>query len=307
MKRNGKGVAAVAVATVLGAAVGMGTGAASAAPVNPTGWTADLQLGTPLPQGVFFVDTGTYFERSPTGLNPTVDAFVNLPVLIWSTPATILGGRLEVIGTAPEVAVGINPGGGAGSAWYRDFYNPAGFAGLAWDLGGGWSVSDFVGGFVPVDTQVGNLVGLGGNFWTFIEAASVAYNHDGWSLSANFFYGHSGNDEATGLYTQPDTAQLDFAATKHFGKWELGLVGYGSSDLNGALRNTDAFGNIHRQQQFALGGLVGYDFGPVSSQLYVTRDVAEANYTGYDTRIWGRVVVPLWTPAAPIPALAAKY
>lgn len=299
-------IASTAVVATLGAAFGAGMGVALATPVNPTGWTADLQLGKPLPEGVFFVDTGTYFERSPTGGNPTIDAFVNLPVVVWSTPVTILGGRLEVIGTAPEVAVGVNPGGGGGSAWYRDMYNPAGFTGLAWDLGGGWSVSDFVGGFIPVNTQVGNLVGLGGNFWTFIESASVAYNQDGWGLSANFFYGHSGNDESTGLYTQPDTAQLDFAATKHFGKLELGLVGYGSSDLNGATRNTDVFGNIHRQQQLALGGLVGYDFGPVIGQLYVTRDVAEANYTGYDTRAWGRLVIPLWVAPKPAPVLS-KY
>lgn len=296
---------AIASALIAGAVPGLATGV-SAAPVNPTGWTADLQLGAPLPEGFFFVDTGTYFERSPTGSNPTIDAVVNIPVIIWSTPATLLGGRLEVIGTAPEVGVGINPAA-AGSSWHRDMYNPAGLVGLAWDLGGGWSVADHVGAFLPIDTDVGNNVGLGGNFWTFIEAASIAFNHDGWSLSANFFYGHSGNDITTGLYAQPDTAQIDFAATKHIGKWELGLVGYGSTDLNGALRNMDAFGGIHRQQQFALGGLVGYDFGPVDAQFYVTRDVAETNYTGYDTRLWGRLIVPLWTPPKPAPAIAAKY
>ncbi len=205
-------------------------------------------------------------------------------------------------------------------------YGPAGLVGMAWDLGGGFTVSDFVGGFVPVNTAVGGLGnlspatggaglgavgGLGGNFWTFIESAAIAYNHDGWSLSANGFYGHSGNDVSTGLYNQPDTLSVDFAATKHFGKVEIGLVGYASTDLNGANWNTYAIGTApsatHYQSQLALGELIGYDFGPVTGQLYVTRDVYEDNYTGYDTRVWGRLVVPIWTAPKPAPAVVAKY
>jgi hypothetical protein len=280
---------------------------AIATPVNPPGWTAGLQLGAPLPEGLYFVDTGTYFERSNAAFgSPKIDAVINLPVMIWSTPATLLGGRLELLATIPEIGVGINPNSPAGSSWHRDIYNYGGLAGLAFDLGGGWSIADHVGFFGPVDTDVGNNVGIGGNFWTFVESASVAYNHDGWALSANFFYGHSFNDNNTGIHTQPDSAQVDFAATKHIGKWEVGLVGYGSSDLGGAARDMDAFGFAHPQQQFALGGLVGYNFGPVITQFYVTRDVAERNYTGYDTRFWGRLVVPLWAPPAPAP-LVAKY
>lgn len=332
MVRGMKG--AIASALVVGAAFGAGTGVAMANPVNPNGWTADLQLATPLPEGLFFIDTGTWFERSPPSGSggPTIDAGVNLPVLAWSTPVTFLGGRLELIGTAPEAAVsyGWPAGNGSGAftegASARAMYGPAGLVGMAWDLGGGFTVSDFVGGFIPVNTAVGGLGnlspvtggagwgavgGLGGNFWTFIESAAIAYNHDGWSLSANGFYGHSGNDVSTGLYNQPDTLSVDFAATKHFGKVEIGLVGYASTDLNGANWNTysvlGAPSAIHYQSQLALGGLVGYDFGPVISQLYVTRDVYEDNYTGYDTRIWGRLVVPIWTAPKPAPAVVAKY
>jgi hypothetical protein len=149
---------------------------------------------------------------------------------------------------------------------------------------------------------------LGGNFWTFLENASIAYNHDGWSASANFFYAQSGNDGTTGLYLQPDTAQVDFAVTKHIDKWEVGLVGYGSTVLNSAIRNTD-FTGVHKQSQFALGGFVGYNCGPVIAQVYLTRDVTESNYTGYDTRFWTRVIVPLWIPEAPAARkpLVTKY
>ncbi len=114
------------------------------------------------------------------------------------------------------------------------------------DLGGGWSFSNFVGAFAPTSNFTSNFSGLGGNYTTFVESANLAYNQGPWSASANFFYSHSGtngsNTPATltalgapnnnGLQTQPDTAQIDFAITNHINKWEVGLVGYGSTDLS---------------------------------------------------------------------------
>jgi len=41
-----------------------------------------------------------------------------------------------------------------------------------------------------------------------------------------------------------------------------------------------------------VGGLVGYNFGFMNVQGYVTRDVAERNYGGKETRGWLRIIVP---------------
>ena len=55
-----------------------------------------------------------------------------------------------------------------------------------------------------------------------------------------------------------------------------------------------------RQSQVAVGGLIGHNFGPAILQAYLTTDVYEKNYGGHDTRLWGRVILPLWTaPTAP--------
>jgi hypothetical protein len=43
-----------------------------------------------------------------------------------------------------------------------------------------------------------------------------------------------------------------------------------------------------------VGGLVGYNFGPVNLQAYLTRDVVQRNYRGRETRGWLRVIVPLY-------------
>lgn len=306
-------------ATFVAAALAAMTRAAYADPILPAGSTAGLALGAALPQGVYFLDTATYFERSARASGaPTIDAAINLPMIAWSTPWTILGGRLEVIGTVPQLAVGTSPNSGIGvgtTSWARDIYNPAGLVGLAWDLGGGWGFSNFVGGFAPVNTYIGNNLNLGGNFATFVEAAALSYNRDGWSASANFFYSHSGNNSFVGYRTQPDTAQVDFSISKHFDKWEVGLVGYGSADLDYAGPRLIAagpggpLGQTSKQSQFALGGLIGYNFGPVIAQVYMTRDITESNYTGYDTRVWTRVIVPLWNPDAPVSRkpLITKY
>ena len=51
------------------------TGTAAADPVSPAGWTAGIALGAPLPEGIYFIDTGTYFERSPSAAGaPKIDA-----------------------------------------------------------------------------------------------------------------------------------------------------------------------------------------------------------------------------------------
>ncbi|WP_245409434.1 transporter [Methyloceanibacter sp. wino2] len=256
----------------------------------------------PLPQGVYFINEAYYMERSGDMIPGVdeVDAVVNIPVLAWSTPYEVLGGRFEAIVFTPQLGVGVNPGATNGSSlWARDFYNPAGLFGVAWDLGGGWSVSNFVGGFTPVDTFIGNY--LGGNFWTFADLLGVAYATNGWVFSANFIYLYSGEDLDTGIRTQPSTLDVDFAAVKHVNNWQFGLIGSASTDISEAARNN--WGD-DEYSQFSLGGLVGYTFGSVTTEVFATRSLAANNQTfgGKDTRISARVTVPLFNPPAPAAA-----
>ena len=85
----------------------------------------------------------------------------------------------------------------------------------------------------------------------------------------------------------PNFINLDLTATKKFGKWELGPVAFYSSDLS------KPEPGYPKQSQFGLGGLIGYWFGPVVLQAYVTTNLYENNYGGRDTRLWTRVVVPI--------------
>ena len=86
----------------------------------------------------------------------------------------------------------------------------------------------------------------------------------------------------------PDFLNVDLTASRKFGDWEFGLVAFGSMDLNSPI---DAYA---KQSQIAVGGLIGKSFGPAILQAYLTTDVYEKNYGGHDTRLWGRVIFPLW-------------
>jgi hypothetical protein len=86
----------------------------------------------------------------------------------------------------------------------------------------------------------------------------------------------------------PDFLNVDLTMTRKFAPWEFGVVAFGSTDLNAPLAT------YAKQSQIAVGGLIGRDFNGLILQAYVTTDVYEKNYGGHDTRVWGRVIFPLW-------------
>ncbi len=259
-------------------------GAAYAGSLTQPGETVGIALGAPLPEGVYFVDTASVGDWRALGAgNSTLG--VNIPVIAWSTPWMFLGGRIEAYAAVPEITVS---GPGTGGVASTVMYNPALLVGEAWDLGGGWGFSNFIGGYAPSDASISGL-GQALDFWTFNERAALSYTGGGWNLTAHIIYGSEGDNLATKA-KDVDYFNYDLTAVKTFGKWQAGLVAFGSADV----------GNCGPacQSQFAMGGLAGYSFPGISVQLYGTRDVAESKYAGEETRVWTRVVVPLWSPAA---------
>lgn len=264
----------------------------------------------PLPQGLYFADTGSYGnDRSlPTYKG---ELGVNIPVIVWSTPWDLLGGHIEAYVAVPSVAAGI-PGGADLPAlptgtYLSAIYNPALLVGESWNLGGGWGISDFVGGYAPVD----NI--LDQDNWTFNERLGVTWSGDGFTLTGHLTVGITGDDLSSswgtnGQHVNPDYINLDLAAWKSFGKFSFGPVAFGSWDISSSVKTATS----GRQSQFAVGGMGGYDFGPVILQSYLTHDVASENYDAeghevYETRGWVRVIVPLWNPPAPPAPVVAKY
>jgi len=239
------------------------------------GLTAGIPLGVPLPPGVYDVtigDTGTRDARP--GFADDVSAVVPTWIL-WSTPWTIAGARVILDTATPYIDAKVKDG-----PRFSGLNNTLLDAQLKWDLGGGFFGGVQAGVYLPNTSQVGR------DLTSFQGVAAISYLKDGWNLSATFIYGTGGT---VGGVLYADWVNLDLTATKKFGKFEVGAVGFGSTDLNGP----------KKMSQFALGGLVGYDFGPVNVQLKLTRDVSEENYGGYDTRGWATLIIPLYIANAP--------
>jgi len=273
-------VKTIAAVAVLGAV----SGAAFASSVTERGETVGLALGAPLPEGIYLVNTASYIER-PLGAGKTVDALVNIPVLAWSSPWKVLGGRFEAYGALPEAAVAIR--GTNGDLWRRGWYNPAGLAGIAWDLGNGFYFSNFIGGYAPIRTELSGI--LGNNVWTFNERAALTYLANGNHVTIHAIYGSNSSDVNTHKDVQPDYLNVDVTALHSLGKWDVGLAAYGSADLSSPTSG------YKKNSQFALGPIVGYNFTGITVQTYLTQDVSHKNYgRDGDTTAWLRVVVPLY-------------
>jgi hypothetical protein len=281
MKSNLTKLAAAGVFT-LSASV-----SAMAGSVTQPGETAGLGLGAPLPPGFYFLDTTSWGVRdvsTPGAGSPSkVGVGVTIPVIAWSTPWKVFGARVEFILAAPALEVGVTgvrPGTPTFAGSYAEsMYNPFIGGALAWDLGGGWGFTYGLGGYIGVKDTLADP----SSFIT--NRGSLSYTANGWNLSATAIYGTA--VDRTINTAHPDYFNLDLTGTKTFGKWEVGAVGFYSTDVNVS---------VAKQSQFALGGLVGYDWGGIKTQVYLTRDVWEENYGGFETRLWGRVIVPLGDP-----------
>jgi hypothetical protein len=261
------------------------------------GITTGIALGAPLPQGVFVIQLPSFgYTESTPGVN--VGAIVPAWV-VWSTPWDILGGHLMFDFASPMPNVAIH---GVGS--WGGFANPILDAQLKWNLGGGWFGGVQAGVYFPVKSEL-TPFGLARNFASFQGVGAVSYLADGYNLSATMLYGtgQKGSWVNQGSWGV-NWINLDLTATKKFGKIEAGAVAYGSWDLDTPY--TDGPVPYGKQSQFALGGLLGYDFGGVNIALKLTRTVQQVNYGGYETRGWANIILPIWVAQAPA-AVVAKY
>lgn len=261
------------LATACVATLCAGTAPALAGSVTQPGETVGLATGAPLPEGVYFVDTFDWGVRKGENGGPDVTLGVTIPVLAWSTPAKVLGARVQLLAALPALEVGVQD-----ADHESGMYNPFLAGQLAWDLGNGLGISYLLGVYLPVGNR------LGFDTTSINQRLGISYTANGWNLTANTIYGISTDDVTKTL--NPDFLNIDLTATKTFGKWEVGPVAFASFDV------TKPTPTYQKQRQVALGGLVGYNFEKLILQGYLTHTVAEDNYGGKDTRFWGRVIIP---------------
>jgi hypothetical protein len=263
------------------------TASAMAGSTSEQGEGVGGAAGAPLPPGIYFIEEDNWGVRDTSPGNNKSTLGVNINALVWSTPWKPLGGNLQFVAVVPAAEAGNT----SPQSYAASLFNPFLLGTVAWNVGNGFNFSYSFGGYVPLkgdavadpDGDIENRIGL-------------SYLKNGYNLSAQAILGtHLTNETLTG---HPDYFNLNLTATKEFGKWTLGPIAYYSTDTQNELLNA-ATGFMGKQSQFAVGGLVGYDWGQLVTQVYVSRDVYQENYGGYDTRVWGRLVIPLGDPLAP--------
>ncbi len=249
------------------------------------GSTIGPPQGAPIPPGVYFSDWITQGSRtSPSSFHLGDE----IPVLVWSTPWTIAGARVQLI-LAPVIPVWYGEHGVSSSGLYDPFVS----AQFAWDLGQGWGFSYMLGYYTAIQGTISSSSN------SVNQRFALSYTANGWNLTTNNILGLVDHPLTNYPHGSPcptfpakgcntNFYNNDITATKTFDKWDLGPVAFYSMDLNSPMRG------YQKQSQVALGFLVGYHLGPAVLQTYLTRDVYQKNYGGYDTRLWASIQVKLW-------------
>ncbi len=293
-----------AILATCGAAVlaaGCLAGAADAAILAQPGETMGVALGKPLPEGVFFVDLESYGKRD--GQNQRLG--VNIPIVAWSTPFTFYDTRLEILYAAPFLHFD-------GVVNRTDIYSQGLLFVLAHDFGNGFAGS-VIAGPRTEDGFANSGRGVLGDFRTSISYTGPMAGLGPINANATFHYqgnfgGSNGVNLPIGFSGYDDNIFVDYSLTKTFDKLEAGFVGTAYTDIGGP--------NPVHGAGVAIGGLLGYDFGKVTLQAMVTREVltrnggygtgplALPNIGGHETRGWLRVIIPLYVAPKATPVVA---
>jgi hypothetical protein len=298
------------------------------------GATVGLPLGAAPPPGLysglttlFGVNSYAYGNQALPVAKDFPSVGVGVP-LLWSTGWTVFGATYSaavVQGFYLAYSWDTNAGGpafgaGQGASLSPEIANTS-FTPvrLSWNVGQGWffaAAFSFVapdGSSYPSNFAIGGAPDLNPDYWSFEPGWAISYLAKDWTASANFLYVINTASKGTccGLgsptpaapgqgFTTGNVLFVDASVTYKFGKWEIGPIAYvkfqtTADTPGGGIPCTPALCGY--EQQINVGGLIGYDFGPVDLQVWAADDVLCRNANcGLD--IWTRWSFKIWGPQA---------
>jgi len=151
---------------------------------------------------------------------------------------------------------------------------------LSWKLGNsGFFVKAGLGFDTPDGAATGpyGISNAGARYWTVQPALIFSYLKDSWALSVALYEQFNIRNSAT-PYTSGNRFHADFTVTRSFGKWTLGPVAYYygqvTSPTCSAACLTASLATVQDYNVWAVGGLIGYDFGVANLSVWATQDVS---------------------------------
>jgi len=325
------GLAAIAIGATAGSAFAEEIGSFQN---RLNGATIGLPLGAAPPPGIYtgletaYIDingggrsNGQWCVAGAGGACANLPAIAQAVPLLWVPGWTFFGANYSaslVQAFYIFTTCGGGPGGtgncsgaapitGGGFVYTNTFIQPIS---LSWKLGGGWFVSTGF-AFTPPDgtrsTGTPNP-----DYWTLEPQFAISYLGNNWVASANLFYDFNTRSNGTccaGVQmTNGDLFYGDFTVLYKFGKWSVGPVAYVEAQTTndtGCPVNSSTV-PCGRYLTAAAGGLVGYDFGPVDMQVWVTGQFAQHDSAlgNGNVTVWSRIGFKLWGPEPPKPLVA---
>jgi len=271
------------------------------------------------PQGVYFVDDnyyGAFASQGDTSANnkpkTSLDVFVNIPILLWSTGYKILGGDFAVAAAQPFDYTNVRQANNAAlsdDAHWGTFNTILVPAIISWALPydlhvkGQFSVAlDDASSSPSTPPSATNGAGAGNAFYTFEPSVGLSYLHDGWNASVAVRYDTSTQDSKsysaphgtslTGTYQSGDQLSTDWTLSKAIGKWTAGVVAYQQASLQrDTINGKDTAGTSRTNA--GVGPLVGYQFGGIGVQASYQHEIVTHNDFGGDV-FQVKFVVPVY-------------
>jgi hypothetical protein len=248
------------------------------------GITIGGSAGDP-PPGIYMFDQAFTYQANLVGpgtalINPTgnktgVTAAVEANGFLFVPGWSFLGATYDAVIVQPFVMDSVGqPVNVVAAGVHNTYIVPVE---LSWNLANsGFFTKAGLGMYVP-DGSVTGISGLGsvGNaWWTFQPEFLVSYLKDGWNLTANIFAEFNTRSTVT-QYQSGDILHAEFTATKTIGKWTVGPVAYYAGQVSDDKSSAFYGGaiNVNRYNIWAVGGLVGYNFGPATLNVWAFDEV----------------------------------
>jgi hypothetical protein len=286
------------------------------------------------PPGIYMFDQVFTYQSNLAGPgnggNPHIGLHASVATVgfLFVPGWTFLGGTYDAVIVQPFISQSL---GIPINAQAAGMFNTILINELAWKLGtSGFAVKTGVSVGLPDGTTTGaNKLGNVANpYWTFQPELILSYLKDGWNLSVAVYDEINTANTAT-HYTSGDIFHADFTATKTIGKWTFGPVAYyvGQITDDSCPVSCQAFYGtqetlLHnsRSSVWAVGGLLGYDFGPANVSVWATQEVsakasnaaaaalgADGSVTTQGTTVFATLSYRIWAPDEPTkPAMFHK-
>ena len=266
---------------------------------------------------------------NPPGTHRTgVQAAVDVQGFLFVPGWTFLGATYDAVLVQPFVMQSLgSPINAQGSGAFNTYIVPIELSWKLWNSG--FAIKTGVGIYLDDGCRTGvNGLGCEANpYYTFQPELILSYIKDGWNLSAAIYTEFNTANTVT-HYTTGDIFHTDFTATKTIGKWTFGPVAYyvaqvsdDQCPLSCLATGGSTLLHSNRFSEWAVGALLGYDFGPASVSVWATQEInakasnpaafaatgADPSVVAQGTTVFATLSYRLWAPEAPVaPAIYHK-